>query len=342
MTLTTHDQIIYREQLADFLPDRIIDAHAHVWKKAFADKPEAPGCVTWINRVAADCTIEDLLHSYTQLFPGKAVTPVILGMPTANLTKCNVYTQECSRAHGFPALYCTAWNTPAEEVYRALTVEKFAGLKPYLSNAPANIPPAEIQIYDFLPHEHLRIANELGAAIMLHIPRPGRLKDPVNLAQMMEIDRLYPNANVIIAHVGRAYIEDDLGGAFDILRHSKNLLFDFSANTLDKAMEACIAAVGPRRVLFGSDMPITKMRMYRIEEDGMYKNVVPRGLYGDVSHDKNMKESNEPDITLFMYEELLAFRRAAKTLCLGKSDIEDIMCNNAAQIFNFNEEHYHD
>lgn len=38
---------------------------------------------------------------------------------------------------------------------------------------------------------------------MLHIPRDGRLKDPVNLAQMMEIEEKYPKVKLIIAHVGR-------------------------------------------------------------------------------------------------------------------------------------------
>ena len=34
-------------------------------------------------------------------------------------------------------------------------------------------------------------------------------------------------------------------------------------------------------------------------------------------------------ITFFLYEELLAFKRAAKTLGLSRQDIEDIMYNNA-------------
>ena len=47
--------------------------------------------------------------------------------------------------------------------------------------------------------------DELGAIVMLHIPRNGRLKDPVNLAQIMEIKQEFPNIRLIIAHIGRAY-----------------------------------------------------------------------------------------------------------------------------------------
>ena len=75
------------------------------------------------------------------------------------------------------------------------------------------------------------------------------------------------------------------------------MMFDFTANTLDRAMIACIEAVGPKRFMFGSDLPIVKMRMYRTTEKGFYYNHVPRGLYGDVSADPHMIETDEKNIT---------------------------------------------
>ena len=47
-----------------------------------------------------------------------------------------------------------------------------------------------------------------------------------------------------------------------------------------------------------------------------------------------MRETDRKDITCFMYEELLAFKRAATELKLSKNDVEDVMCNNAARLFN--------
>jgi len=79
------------------------------------------------------------------------------------------------------------------------------------------------------------------------------------------------------------------------------------------------------------------MRMYRrTDETGFYYNYVPRGMYGDVSGDPHMREVDYPEadrITTFMYEELLAFKGAARTLKLTDSQIEDIMCNNTAKLF---------
>jgi hypothetical protein len=79
-------------------------------------------------------------------------------------------------------------------------------------------------------------------------------------------------------------------------------------------------------------MPITRMRMSRICEGGRYINVVPRGLYGDVSADRNMRESDPPEsdrTTFFMYEEILAIRKAVERIGLRKADVEAIFQKNA-------------
>lgn len=87
--------------------------------------------------------------------------------------------------------------------------------------------------------------------------------------------------------------------------------------------------------MFGTDMPITRMRMHRIAENGTYINLVPPGLYGDPSLDPHLREVSVEEaekITFFAYEELLAFKRAATALGLGKEDVEDVMYNNAKRL----------
>jgi len=135
--------------------------------------------------------------------------------------------------------------------------------------------------------------------------------------------------------VGRAYCPEDVGNAFEVLSNTKNMVFDFSANTNQLVFERLIEAVGPKRILFGSDMPILRMRARRICENGIYVNLVPKGLYGDVSGDIHMREVDDAqseNITFFMYEEIAAFKQAAATANLKKDDIEDIFYNNAVRI----------
>jgi hypothetical protein len=126
-----------------------------------------------------------------------------------------------------------------------------------------------------------------------------------------------------------------MGDACAALSETKNMVFDFSANTSDHVFEAALRACGPSRCLFGSDMPITRMRMRRHCEGGRYINVVPRGLYGDVSSDRNMGEADPPEsetITFFMYEEVLAIKKAVQRIGLGRADVESFFLGNAKRV----------
>jgi len=333
------DRLFYEQKLKDFLPERIIDIHTHVWLEHFVApvNPSDLRAVTWPWLVASSNSIEDLLETYRLLLPGKQVTPLLFSQvsSTTDLELGNGYVSEQAAAGRYPSLMVAKPEQSASDFEAAIAGGGFLGCKVYLNYAAPYIPEKEIRIYDFLPPHQLEVLNRRGWMAMLHIPRDGRLKDPVNLAQMLEIERKYPQLKLIIAHVGRAYCEEDVGDALDILAETRNMVFDFSANTNAAVFGQLIKAVGPQRILFGSDLPIVRMRMKRIYEQGRYINVVPRGLYGDVSGDRNMREvegAAAEELSFFLYEQLDAFRVAAEAEGLTKRDIEDVFYNNSAAI----------
>lgn len=332
LTITDYDRFVYEKELKDFLPDEFIDFHTHINKSSFDSWGDHNGGSTWTDLVADEMTAEHLTDALKQLFPGKKVTPLVFGGCLCNLAQVNDYVYQKSREFGFPTLYRTSYDMPAEELEENVKAGGFLGLKPYLSNCPPYLPSKEVRIYDFLPPEHLKAADRNGWIIMLHIPRDGRLKDRVNLAQLMEIEEKYPNLKLVVAHIGRAYSLEDMGDAFDILGRTKNMYFDFTANLCDDAIKACIQAVGSERLIFGSDLPISIMRMYRITENGVYYNVVPRGLYGNVAGEPHMRETDEKNVTLMIYEQLLALKRVAAELKLSDKDVENILCGNAKRL----------
>lgn len=49
--------------------------------------------------------------------------------------------------------------------------------------------------------------------------------------------------------------------------------------------------------------------------------------------DSHMIESDEKNISNFMYEELLAFKECSETLGLSKNDVEKILCLNGASLY---------
>ena len=333
------DKEFYESKLKDFLPSKMIDIHTHVWQEGARtnDQLSLDRCVTWPELVAKDNPIEDLAETYQLMFPDKKVTPLIFATTPDrnNEVIANKYVQDSGKKYGYPALLFSMPEWPADVLEAKIKEGGFLGIKCYLSLSPDYIPVREIRIFDFFPKHHLEVLNRLGLILMLHIPRDGRLKDPVNIAQMMEIEEKYPDMKVIIAHVGRAYCPEDVGNAFEILSKTKNMRFDFCANTNEYVFEELIKAVGPKRILFGSDMPILRMRTRRICENGNYVNLVPKGLYGDVSGDKHMRELEKEEadkLTFFMYEEIDAFRRAAAATGLTASDIEDVFYNNAKNL----------
>jgi predicted TIM-barrel fold metal-dependent hydrolase len=330
------DKKVYEEELKEFLPAKIIDVHTHVWLAHFLTRPkdELERLVKWPSMVAKDNSFEDLIETYNLMFPGKEVTPLCFSTvgKGEDFDLLNGYVAENAPKHGFPALLFTPPEWSAETMQAKIKKGGFLGIKVYLNLAPDYIPGPEIRIFDFLPHHQLESLNKHKQIVMLHIPRDARLKDPVNLAQMMEIEHTYPDIKLIIAHVGRAYCPEDLGNAFEVLKDTKKMMFDFCANTCSVVFEELLKTVGPKRVMFGSDLPILRMRMKRICEKGKYINVVPRGLYGDVSIDSHMREVDSPEadsLTFFMYEELRAFKKAAQAAKLSKADLEDVFYNNA-------------
>jgi uncharacterized protein len=333
------DREFFERRIKGFLPPQIIDVHTHVWLDRYkSHRAENLRAVTWPTRVALDNSMEDLMETYRLMFPDKDVMPMIFGHALSfddDIHGGNQYVSECAGKYRIPALIFAEPRWSVVEFEERVLAGNFIGAKVYLTLSDPRIAEKDLQIYDFLPHHQLQVLDRHGWIVMLHIPRAARLRDPLNLAQMVEIENRYPNIKVIIAHVGRAYCPEDIGNAFEVLAETKKMLFDISANTCAETFAQAIRAVGAKRILFGSDLPILRMRTRRICERGMYINLVPKGLYGDVSGDPHLREvegTEAEQLTFFMYEEIDALRRAAEQTSLGRGDIEAIFYGNAAQV----------
>lgn len=334
------DRAIYTEELATFLPKKVIDIHAHVWKKEFEVQGSADERFPmWSRIVTKENPIQDLLGSYRVMLPEQEVTPLIFGWPEPDLDQYenNKYVGRTARENHLPGLLVSKPEWSGEEVERMVRAGEFLGLKPYPKFAPRHIAFGDITIFDYLPHHQLEIADDNAWAIMLHIPRAARLRDPINLQQLIELEQMYPRVKLVIAHIGRAFCDQDVGDAFQILRVTQKMVFDFSANTNARVMERLIRAMGPHRVLFGSDQPIANMRMRRVCEDGFYVNLVPPGVYLDIALDPHLREISHAEgemLSFSLYEELRAFRDAARATNLSPADVTDVFYNNGARVIN--------
>ncbi len=337
--VTDYDRKVYAEEIRDYLPNEIIDIHTHVWKGVVtwddvADKRE----VSWPVLVAPENKYEDLTEAYKLFFPDKKVTPLMFASKINDVPQCrdrNAYIVEAMKNTGYPALYYAHPEQTAEEVEREILTHGFLGIKSYLTLSPSYIPENEVRILDFFPPHILEVADKHGLIVMLHIPRPKRFRDPVNIAQIKYICEHYKNLKLIVAHVGRAYSTLDVDGAFDKIGFYDNLWYDFTANTNEDVFYEMLQKVPHDRIMFGSDEPIIRMRMRRIDENGKYINLIPPGLYGDPSQDSHLREVSPEEaekITFFMYEEIKAMKNAQKRLGLGDDVTEKLFYSNSKAI----------
>ena len=336
------DRQYYETVLKPFLPKRFIDCHTHIWLKQH--NPESKmreGSQNWPRLVATENSIEDLNETNRLLFPENEVVSVVYGDCAASIDRkaCNAYVAESAVANNFPALYlCHPGETAEELEQNVLANPVFKGIKVYLQFAPGYIPADEIRIYDFLTKEHLAVANKHKWVVQLHIARPKRLADPVNYIQLLEIEQNYPDLQLLVAHLGRAYANEDVGNALEYLKNTEKTVWDFTANTNDWVMEQVLERFGPERFIYGTDFPIFRMKARRTVENGVYINEVPvdefpaEAIRGD-SHMRPIPYPEADRITFFIYEEINACKMACERLGLGKADVEKIFWSNSARIF---------
>ena len=338
-----YDKQYYEEILKPFLPKRFIDCHAHVWLPEHNPVDRIrDGSQNWPRLVAKNAnSVEELNETNRLLFPDNQVVSALYGDCAVSIDRkaCNAYVAQKAIENQFPALYLCHPGQSAEELERDILANPvFKGIKVYLQFAPGYIPADEIRIYDFLTKEHLAVCDKHGWVVQLHIARPKRLADPVNYIQLLEIEQNYPNLQLIVAHLGRAYANEDIGDALDYLKNTEKTVWDFTANTNDWVMEQVLTRFGPERFIYGSDFPIFRMKSRRTVENGIYINEVPQGqfpaeaLRGDV-HMREIPFPEAEKITFFIYEEINACRLACQRLGLGSEDVEKIFWSNSARVF---------
>lgn len=322
------DMPFYKEHIRDFLPEKVIDVHAHV---GTGKARPVEKCVFWPERVTRKCemSVSALLDAYMKLLPGKDVAVVCFGHPErTNVDKANTYLanelREYPNIYGF-ALTLPEWS--GEELNSVMKKGGFSGMKCY-GNMVEGVPSSDVTILDIYPLHQLKLAEENGWIVMLHVPRKARLADVDNIKQLQEIRNKCPNLNLIIAHVGRAYFPEIAVSSLPLLK-DLGFYYDISANTCQPVFELVLEEIGPDYVLYGSDLPIFAMRGKRECCGESYVNYIYQADW----EDEHTRRARDEDVCTFMlFEEILAFKKAAEKCGLTREDIYNVFYGNAEKL----------
>jgi glutamate-1-semialdehyde 2,1-aminomutase len=200
----------------------------------------------------------------------------------------------------------------------------FLGFKPYLSFARVKNP-AEARIGKFMTPAQMKIADERGLIVVLHISRGGRIGDPVNIRDLARMCEKYPGAKIVLAHIGRSYGPYFIEKAIKTIRPFKNLYFDVAALNDTETIEVVIEETSHKRLLHASDLPITLVRGAHMYLNRKCFFLTERPLTNSISPPKGM----DFPMTYMHYETVRALIRAWKKQRLPRAALTDIFYRNA-------------
>ncbi len=203
------DQALFARTIAPFLPDRIFDAHVHLYRHAhygaagppplFAATPAEVGR----ERFLADI---DWLHGPERTVGALCFGLTFTGDRAANDAFVRAETS-AGREQGRLTLaqLIVAPDDDPEAVREQVRREGFVGLKPYHTLARVDYPTWQAPLEAYFPEALAQIAHEEGLSVTVHLVRERALADPANQAAVRRYCERYPNMRMILAHAGRGF-----------------------------------------------------------------------------------------------------------------------------------------
>lgn len=318
-----HDQQIWEEELQDFVPQRIFDAHIHLFNPQHMQPGAAP--TSWsFNDFAS------IRNWAARLYPGRETHFLVLGTPTLGLDVASHNAWCIDQVRHDPLSRMNRLVTPkcsAIQIESDVRTQGFIGLKPYrIYSVTGDI--AQCRIEEFLPHEQLEVANALGLWVTLHLSRFHGCADELNLRDLSDFTQhRYPNIKWILAHCARSFTYWPIRQAIDRLRDLPNIWYDVSAVTDVRPLITLFSRENPRRIFYGSDgVDATYFH-------GQYAALGRAWQYVDTDRARLQFPHCDGRPILAIYEQLLSMKHAAEIAQWSQDDIDNLFWNNAISAF---------
>jgi len=331
-TYTDADREFVARHIEPYLPDKIFDAHAHLFRHDHYASGSVP---EHLNGTPPEIGLAVYRQQMEWLHPhGRTVGGLFFGLAfqgdrTGNDDFVATEVKE-GQANGFNALgqMLIAPEMDAEAVRETVRRQGFVGLKPYHLMAQTTGPTFLAPIEDYLSEAHVQIAHEEGLSITLHMVLDRAMADPRNQATIRRYCETYPNMRMILAHAARGFNPWHTIEGIGSLAGLKNVWCDTSAVTEAGAFEAIVETLGHDRLLYGTDFHVSQMRGRCIAIGDSF-----HWLYAEEMGLAEKHTTLKP--VLIGLESLRSLFLAIHRLKLNDRQIEDIFYYNAARLFSF-------
>ena len=266
-----------------------------------------------------------------RFFPNRRVDYLVLGTPApgvdvaAHTQWMSEQTKPCRnyRMHRVVTPDCSV-----DQIRADVERHGFTGLKPYRFFSVTG-DQNQCRIHEFLTHEQMELANDMGLWVTMHLSRFDGCADEYNLSDLEEYtNKRYPNIKWILAHCARAFTYWPMPLAIERLREMPNIWYDCSAVCDVMPHYTLYKGEDHHRILFGTDNLGANSFHGRYVAMGRfwYQFETPPYATQDVIHCDHRP-------TLSVYDQLLCMKHAAQLAELSQSQIEDIFYNNAKSAF---------
>lgn len=312
------DLALRAEAIDGFVPEKVCDIHAHVLE------PSGYGPSTLAAHLQGRTISPSSYRAAMELIlPGRLTEALFFPFPSRQHDRPAVnrwmYDEIAKQAPPFQAgglaiVSPTDDPGPTEE---AMAAGHCRGLKPYhfyVNRADTS----QVALEEFVPEWMWQQCDRHGAILMIHLMRDASVSDPVNRESLLRLSEKYPNCQAVLAHVARSFNHRTVRG-LSALAKLPNICVDTSAITESEGMRFALEVLGPDRVLYGSDYPISHLRGRCVTTGNQML-----WLYAE--------ENKAPEMTFIGIESLLSLRSACTQLGLGKPDVQRIFRDNALAV----------
>jgi hypothetical protein len=272
---------VLRERFQSWLPDTIIDAHAHcnLGEHVLYREQKMFGHMM---TTFPEYSLADSVASHEQFFPG--ITVRSLRFPQVfrgiDIKAANAYLLRQSPLTDRVALLGIP--TDVDYTIRMLAHPRVSALKMYYIFFD---PPAQT-ILQVFPVDVLAVAQEREIPIILHLPRVITR----SLGDLLALLESFPRLRVVLAHLGLPHLPvPGLEEAYQRAAAHPNVFMDTAMIPSWEVVALALSTFGPSRLMFGSDEPLHMIRSQVYEHPELGQRLITEYPYHWVDHEEHTR-----------------------------------------------------
>jgi glutamate-1-semialdehyde 2,1-aminomutase len=171
-------------EIASFLPKRIFDGHAHIWRIADWEGPQQSVFTEGPAEVTVDVWRE---HVGRQVGEKRLNGGLFIGVPMCSVDSMNEFlVEQLGDRPESRGLICITPGFTKEKASVYTEKKSVAGFKPYHTFS-TEVPTFQSSIAGYLPEWAWELADEYGLVIMLHLVKDRALADLGNQHEIREM-----------------------------------------------------------------------------------------------------------------------------------------------------------